>query len=535
MKQRDKQTIHIKNTTTFSPRSLFNIPNSTAVVFETGEYHFWPEEAQLRRFAISNTDTSTNSEQVIGLLIEGKKQMSFIGNDTVFVFHGCQMAIAIIDCEDFIISGITICYSCPSAVDITVSQVNGSEIIVSYPPPHRAIVEKNTVTWYGEESPLSGKPYWSMQGDMNITQLYTPVDDTVLRVKPAPFSGCRAISDMGDNRLKITYDTPCDIKKGDVYQIRRTLRETCGIFIGTSSRVVFNDMKISYLYAMGIVSQCSEDLTFKRVLFRSVEKARYSASAADFLQFSGCRGNILIDECEFVNPHDDPINIHGTYLEVTKTGKNRARLRYCHPQTRGFRSVFQGDLLELLSPETLLPYTGQYTVLEVTGPEEDSPDIMEVLLDNDIPQYTRIVAENISFIPNVTISGCKFYRCPTRAILLTTRGKAVIENNLFSHIGMAAISISGDANEWFESGAVHDVAIKNNRFENCCQEALLVCPTNTVIVEDKAVHSNISFTCNTLLNMPIPALRLKSVANLLLDNNSCVDCESEELQFERLL
>ena len=43
----------------------------------------------------------------------------------------------------------------------------------------------------------------------------------------------------------------------------------------------------------------------------------------------------------------------------------------------------------------------------------------------------------------------------------------VVENNDFVSSG-AAILIAGDANEWYESGAVRDVLIRGNRFHPSC-------------------------------------------------------------------
>ena len=42
----------------------------------------------------------------------------------------------------------------------------------------------------------------------------------------------------------------------------------------------------------------------------------------------------------------------------------------------------------------------------------------------------------------------------------------MVEDNHFHNPG-AAILIAGDANYWFEAGAVRDVTIRNNHFDNC--------------------------------------------------------------------
>lgn len=52
-----------------------------------------------------------------------------------------------------------------------------------------------------------------------------------------------------------------------------------------------------------------------------------------------------------------------------------------------------------------------------------------------------------------------------RSVLVTTKGKVLIEGNYFSS-QMHGILIEGDNHKWYESGAVQDVTIRNNMFEN---------------------------------------------------------------------
>jgi hypothetical protein len=40
----------------------------------------------------------------------------------------------------------------------------------------------------------------------------------------------------------------------------------------------------------------------------------------------------------------------------------------------------------------------------------------------------------------------------------------LVEGNRFEHIAGSPILLAGDANGWYESGACHDVLIRNNRF-----------------------------------------------------------------------
>ena len=59
------------------------------------------------------------------------------------------------------------------------------------------------------------------------------------------------------------------------------------------------------------------------------------------------------------------------------------------------------------------------------------------------------VVENLAYVPDVTISGAYFSRVPTRGILMTTRGKVVIENNVIHTPMRQALHIADDADSWY--------------------------------------------------------------------------------------
>jgi hypothetical protein len=74
------------------------------------------------------------------------------------------------------------------------------------------------------------------------------------------------------------------------------------------------------------------------------------------------------------------------------------------------------------------------------------------------------VAENVTYAPAVTIKGCTFKNVATRGVLCTTRNKVIIEDNVFLNMSMATIYLSNDSNEWYESGPIRDMTIRNNVF-----------------------------------------------------------------------
>lgn len=229
------------------------------------------------------------------------------------------------------------------------------------------------------------------------------------------------------------------------------------------------------------------------------------------MHFSGCRGQIIVENCVFINPHDDAINIHGTFLQVEEIQGNRVSLRYCHHQTLGFPSFFKGDSVLFYDGETMLPMGELCLVQEANGPDEADLVRMEIILD-DVPplcKNKRLVLENRSWMPDVIIENNQFKQIPTRGVLVSTGGSVKIRNNCFQHIYMSCILISADANEWFESGPVIDVVITENTFKDCAQHAVLVKPTNQEFGEAK-IHHNIRIEENTVIGLANPIFSIKS-------------------------
>ena len=93
---------------------------------------------------------------------------------------------------------------------------------------------------------------------------------------------------------------------------------------------------------------------------------------------------------------------------------------------------------------------------------------------------------------------------------------------------MSAILIEGDAEGWYESGAVTDVTIRNNRFIDCAysggpaKTTIALNPSSRTIDKKKPVHSNISITDNYFDTDGRPILFAKSTSNIRFIGNEIV-------------
>jgi hypothetical protein len=203
-------------------------------------------------------------------------------------------------------------------------------------------------------------------------------------------------------------------------------------------------------------------------------------------------------------------------------------LSYEHPQTAGFPQFYPGDEVEFVSKLTMFPLeNGLAMVTSVDGPsgmDHSKPlTTMTVTFDRDLPDAIEIggtVAENITYTPTVLISGNTFRNVPTRGVLVTTRKPVLITGNRFEAMSMASIYISSDAYQWYESGPVTDVMIRENQFTTPASPVIFVEPTNRSIDPANPVHRNISLIQNTFVIDDLTVVDAKSVAGLRFTGNT---------------
>jgi hypothetical protein len=138
--------------------------------------------------------------------------------------------------------------------------------------------------------------------------------------------------------------------------------------------------------------------------------------------------------------------------------------------------------------------------------------------------------ENLTWTCNVLITDCCFKSCRARGILVSTPGKVVIERNIFESSG-SAILIAGDANYWYETGAVKDVRIAQNVFRESCMTSMYQFCEGVISIFPEipqkdgrapAFHHNIVITENEFHLFDYPVLYALSVEGIEFSNNRLV-------------
>jgi hypothetical protein len=141
-------------------------------------------------------------------------------------------------------------------------------------------------------------------------------------------------------------------------------------------------------------------------------------------------------------------------------------------------------------------------------------------LGNPLPEdiQTGDVVENITATPQVWIHHNTIEKIPTRGILVTTRRKVLIENNVINRTHNSAIMINDDASSWYESGAVKDVTIQNNTFYKCGGPVIGVLPENKVMLAGP-VHTGIKITGNKVILKDAQFFDASSTSEIRISGN----------------
>lgn len=487
--------------------------NGKAVVIElqNANYHIHRESSsQILYHASNSASKKENPDQTkhIGLWLKELKNVTIDGKGAKIITHGEMSSFVLDKCENITLRNFTVTAADPTVPELTVTEVGEHYMTVRIHPQSRYVVKDGKFSFVGDN--------WSLSE--GIAQSYDPVQDITWRGW-SPLPDLRKVIELEPHLLRFVYDKAPEAKPGLTFQMRDAIRDQiCGL-IQYSKNITLEGIHFAFLGNFGLVGQMTENITYRNLTFEpEAGSGRTCAGFADFIQMSGCKGKLTIENSRFVGAHDDPINIHGTHLAVTEfLSPDQLVVKYMHHQTYGFQSFLAGNDIEFINPHSLMPVGAA----KIKKAEMKNEFEILITLNKPVPQQIRemkeLVVENVTYTPEVVIRGNYFSRIPSRGVLVSTRRKVLIENNTFFRMQMSGILIADDARSWFESGMARDVTIRNNNFIECGTPVILISPENDQ--NEGYVHRNIRITNNRFLLLGGDALFAKSVDGLQVTDN----------------
>lgn len=501
------------------------------VVFPKGRYDFYEDGSFKREYYISNHD-QTNPKSV-GFALEGLQNITIDGQGSDFIFHGRMIPFAFLNNTNITLKNVNIDFEVPALRQLKITEVNedADEVIAEIYPKDYYRVENETLIIEGEGYEYT--PFTSMAFRSDKRLAYRRSD-----VSFAPSS----VEEKTPNVLSIKgWDQLEQTSVGERFVLRSYYRPTPGIFVSQCVNTTFESITVHYAEGMGLLAQMSENITLNdfNVSLRGDDDERFFTTQADATHFSACKGKIISKNGLYEGMADDAINVHGTYLRVTKRiNDNTLLVRYMHPQAWGFKWGEEGDSVQFIESEKMELIGDHINIIQsiraVDQLSEHGAKEFEITFTNALPaqisEEGKYGVENLTWTPEVIFSDNIVRNNRARGSLFSTPKRVVCENNLFDHTHGTAILLCGDCNGWFETGPCKDVLIKNNKFINALTANYQF--TNAVISiypeipnledQEKLFHSGIVIEDNTFEMFDKPILYAKSTNGLVFKNNTVI-------------
>lgn len=504
---------------------LFNLidqakNNSLITLKKNKIYHVRQENSRhLRGINISNTASfEENSEGIRHTILyfENKENITIDGNGAMIIIHGIMTPLVFRNCKNITIRNLKIDYARPTMNEFKI--LSGENGIYELDINEECIftVNDNDLIWKGENKE-NGEPYWELPyKGKDIISMYFDPKTEYTRFFPLEKGDFRPsvpafsfIEQIDKNRLKVGLkNETAFFPVGCTVQTRSAVRDQIGGFFERCENISLVDMRIYFMHGLGFVFQFCKNITISS-LDCMPKEGRTIACNADFFQFSGCKGDIVIEDCKAAGAHDDFINIHGTHLRIIQVCKKTRSItvRFENAFTWGFPAFSKGDKVDFIKWDTLVPYAST-KVKSVKMLNTKELELKLYSLPEKI-ELNKDVIENTTATPKVIIRKNSFGPSMGRGILTTTRRKVLIENNRFYKLGGCVLLLESDCNFWFESGFTKKVIFKNNSVDCCgygtdgkCRPVIKVSP---VVLKNPAktfVHGKLHIKNNIFIAAP---------------------------------
>ena len=132
----------------------------------------------------------------------------------------------------------------------------------------------------------------------------------------SPFANVSEITETDDTHVRIVYNSKTDgmrhmQQEGAVIQFAANAhRQTAGAFTWESENVTADHVNVHYMHGFGWLIQMSKDVYYRNCNLTPREGSGHMVvSFADGIHASGAAGDLVIEDCNFSDTHDDPINL----------------------------------------------------------------------------------------------------------------------------------------------------------------------------------------------------------------------------------
>ena len=495
--------------------------DTVRILLPKGRYDFYPEGASKREYFISNHDQ--DNPKLVGLAFENMKNVIFDGQGSELVFHGRMLPVSLVGSENCTLKNFSIDFANPHISQVKVLENDTVGGLITYEVAPWVEYEIRDSNFVAKGEGWEHVPAWGIAFEGDTKRLvYTTSDISV---------GSKHVAEIASRKILAPWKNK-KLIPGTVVVFRGYGRPTPGVFMYHDTNTTLENIQVHYAEGMGLLAQMSENITLDKfsVCLRGKDDPRYFTTQADATHFSGCKGLIRSVGGLYEGMMDDAINVHGTYLKVQKRIDDKTLVgEYMHGQSYGFEWGRPGDAVQFIESKTMEVLGEQNKVAAIeTADKPDGHGVKQFRITFEKPvEVGTYGIENQEWTPEVYFADNVIRNNRARGSLFSTPKKTVVEKNVFDHTSGTAILLCGDCNGWFETGACHDVQIRNNKFINALTNQFQF--TNAVISiypeipdlksQKRYFHSGIVIEDNEFETFDMPILYAKSVDGLVFRNN----------------
>ena len=312
--------------------------NPKVIVFPKGEFHFYPEDCIKRDYHESNT-TDINPKSC-AFIFEHMENLVLDGKNSNLIFHEQMQPFTFDNCKNIILRNMIIDWEQPLTAQAKVLKVNNEFIELA--------IDLKEYPYRIEDGKLyfiinsNEKEQWKSTMEFDRSEHFV--------VPQTGDWGCLGknwenyiAEDIIPGVIRLYYNFQRKPAVGNYLVLRHSERIHSGIFIKESKNITVENVNLYHATGLGILAQFSEDLTFDGYkAIPNKAKNRYFGGGDDGLQISNCKGQIMVSNCEFAGLMDDPINVHGTSVQVIeKMSDTQLKCKFMHDQSVGLNWATQ--------------------------------------------------------------------------------------------------------------------------------------------------------------------------------------------------
>ncbi len=484
------------------------------LIFDKGTYFLTSKNSKKHHLNITNTigikeweDGEEIREHYVPIFIENIDNLTIDFGGSTLIIKGVVTNVVIQNCKNIRLENVDIKTENPNLHELKV--INKSAFYVDYELDCESKYEKigNEYYFVGEDYKLPFK--YKTATTWWICDIKPDTPNKTKRTRHPLFS--TKIKEIAPYKFRAYGLNSARYKIGERLYLYDVRRKNVGIFVDNSEDITLYNVAQRFNYSLAVVCQHTKNITIDSVDFTPVG-AKKIVSIADFIQICMCSGDVVVRNSKFEGAGDDCLNVHGFHFKIVDIKDNKLMVRFMHPQSYGFMPFDKGDELAYIDRFSLTE-KGRATVIDCKMINEYD---IELVVDN-VPS-SDLMVENITKTPNLLFENNYINRIITRGILITTRGKVQVLNNVFNDNSMSGILISDDTISWYESGLVQDVLIKGNTFNNSEGYDIMIKPEN--IKFDGYVHNNITITDNNFNSKIGGGIFVKDSGNVVIKDNN---------------